>query len=136
VSDGDGVPDRVERLIADAPLSAHLATAVDDRPHVAPVWYVYEDGRLLVVTGGRKLENLRANPRVAVSIERADGPAVDWQVTLLGTARVVDDPDRRRSVADRLDATYRDGGATAADGGDGAGALVEIRIGSASASVY
>jgi hypothetical protein len=109
--DGDGVPDRVERPIADAPPSAHLATAVDDRPHVAPVRYVPEDGRLLVVTGGRELESPRA------------------------TARVVDDPDRRRSVADRPDATYRDDGATGA-GGDGTGALVEIRIGSASASVH
>lgn len=52
------------------------------------------------------------------------------------TARVVDDPDRRRSVADRPDATYRDDGATGTGGGDGACALVEIRIGSASASVH
>lgn len=63
------VPDEVESLITDATLSAHVATSVDDRPHVAPVWYLYDDGVVSFVTSGRKLRNLRQNPRVALSIE-------------------------------------------------------------------
>jgi len=88
------VPDAVEALIEGAPVSAHVATAVDDRPHVAPVWYGYRDGRVYFETGGRKLANLRENPRVALSIERAEGASVAWNVTLLGRATVVDDPTR------------------------------------------
>lgn len=130
---GMTVPDAVESLIADAPLSAHLATAVDDRPHVAPVWYDYHDGRLRLLTGGRKLENVERNPRVAVSIEKADGPAVEWNVTLLGTARVVEDPDRVREVSRRIDAKYR--GEDAGDG-EADGPMVEIEIGSATAQRY
>jgi len=84
----------VESLIADAPVSAHVATAVDDRPHVAPVWYGYRDDVLYFLTGGRKLENLRRNPRVAISIEDADRGDVNWNVTLLGRASVTEDPDR------------------------------------------
>jgi nitroimidazol reductase NimA-like FMN-containing flavoprotein (pyridoxamine 5'-phosphate oxidase superfamily) len=47
------VPQDIENLIAGAPLSAHLATTADDRPHVAPVWYGYRDGVLSVITGGK-----------------------------------------------------------------------------------
>lgn len=85
----------IETRIEGAPLSAHLATSVDDRPHVAPVWYGYRDGTIYTITGGRKFENVRRNPRVAVSIEGTDGRGgVEWGVTLLGRATVVADPDR------------------------------------------
>jgi PPOX class probable F420-dependent enzyme len=137
------IPERVESHIADAPLSAHLATSVDDRPHVAPVWYAYDDGSLWVTTGGRKLRNLRRNPRVAVSVESADRAGdVDWTATLLATARVVEDDERRAWVRDRIDEKYRDGEAddgesTETDGGEEtAGALVELRVASASLSTY
>jgi len=147
MSISDGVIDR----IADAPLSAHLATSVDDRPHVAPVWFVYEGGdayraasddaieddRLWILTGGKKLENVRRNPRVAVSIEQADESGVDWAVQLLGTAREFDDPDRIAAVEAAMDDIYRD--ETATDGGDappGEWALLGIRIGSATVQRY
>lgn len=158
------IPDHVADRIADAPLSAHLATSVDDRPHVAPVWYAYDDGSLWVTTGGRKFRNLRRNPRVAVSIESADRAGnVDWNATLLGTARVVEDDERESWLLDRMDEKYggsdEDGGAdeeTVTDGGtsgggavDGgaaergggddeepSGGLVELRIASATLSAY
>ncbi|MDL5360804.1 pyridoxamine 5'-phosphate oxidase family protein [Halalkalicoccus sp. NIPERK01] len=123
----------IESLIADVSISAHLATAVGDRPHVAPVWYDYHDGHLRVLTGGRKLENVRRNPRVAVSIERADGPAVEWSVTLLGTADVVEDPERVREVSRRINAKYR---GTDEAGDTSGGAMVDVTIGSASAQRY
>ena len=53
------VSEDVEQLITDATLSAHLATAAGNRPHVAPVWYGYRDGVLSVLTGGKKLANIR-----------------------------------------------------------------------------
>ena len=162
------IPDRVAEHIAGAPLSAHLATSVDDRPHVAPVWYVYDDGSLWVATGGKKLENVRRNPRVAVSIESADRTGnVDWNATLLATARVVEDAERESWVLDRLGETYRggdgaegghegeggddvdgdedsghdgsagDGGDLGSDGGEEPeGALMELRVASASLSTY
>jgi len=47
------VPAQVEELIPSLRLSAHVATSVDGRPHVAPVWYVYDDGVLpFVAIGG------------------------------------------------------------------------------------
>ncbi|KYH25395.1 pyridoxamine 5'-phosphate oxidase [Halalkalicoccus paucihalophilus] len=123
----------IESLIADASLSAHLATAVDGRPHVTPVWYDYHDGHLHVLTGGKKLGNVRRNSRVAVSIEQADGPDVEWSVSLLGTAEVVENPERVREVSRRINAKYR-GEDEAGD--TSGGAVVDIAIGSATAQRY
>jgi general stress protein 26 len=151
------VHDEVESLVADAPVSAHLATSVDDRPHVAPVWYGYRDGVLYFLTGGRKLENVRHNPRVALSIEDARGGDVAWNVTLLGRATVSDDPDRmdwaRGWIYDRYDGADDDespdvgdepGSEPRTDGGESTDedveevdyALVEVEVGSASWNVY
>jgi nitroimidazol reductase NimA-like FMN-containing flavoprotein (pyridoxamine 5'-phosphate oxidase superfamily) len=124
------VPAEVEELITGARLSAHVATAVDDRPHVAPVWYVYEDGVLSFVTSGRKLENLRRNPRVAVSIERAAEGSVEWSVTMLGTATVVESEARVNPVADRIFEKYD------SDEEYPFQPLVEVEIRTAGASIY
>lgn len=134
----------IEERIRDAPLSAHLATSVNDRPHVAPVWYGYRDGTMYVLTGGKKLENVRKNPRTAISIEKADGEGgVQWGVTLLGTITVVDDPariaDAREWIFDAYDQHETDGGEN--DGADQEGdrteyALLEIAIGSGTLQVY
>lgn len=156
-----GLPAEAESLIVDAPVSAHVATSVDDRPHVAPVWYGYRDGVLYCITGGKKLENLRRNPRVAVSIEEADGEDVAWNVTLLGRVTVSEDPDRidwaSEWIYDRYDdadgnedveadedadsdgergSGADDGSGNESDGPEGEYALVEIEIGSASYAVY
>lgn len=102
------VPADVESLVADAPVSAHFATSVDDRPHVAPVWYGYRDGVVYFVTGGKKLANARRNPNVALSIEAAHDGDVEWTVTLLGTATVVDDPDRIEWAEDWIYDAYEE----------------------------
>jgi len=101
-------------LIGDAKLMAHLATSVDDRPHVAPVWYAYDDGVLSVLTGGKKLANVRRNPRVAVSIERNDDGDAEWMVSLLGTAEIHTEPapinEAARTVFSKYLGAPEDGG--------------------------
>jgi nitroimidazol reductase NimA-like FMN-containing flavoprotein (pyridoxamine 5'-phosphate oxidase superfamily) len=131
------VSDEVAEHLRGAVLPANLATSVDDRPHVAPVWYVYEDGHLLLSTGGRKLANIETNPRVAAAIESTGGD--HWLVTLRGTATVVDDDERTRTVARRLFEKYTGDPAPAAytdADGDPEGSLVDVRIGSASLQTY
>lgn len=102
----DGVPSEVEALLTSDPVVAHLATAVDDRPHVAPVWYRYDDGVVEFTTTGKKLENVRENPRVALSIQRADGGRPEWLVTLRGTATVVEDEAENREATERINRKY------------------------------
>ncbi|WP_248905854.1 pyridoxamine 5'-phosphate oxidase family protein [Halocatena marina] len=89
----------VEELISNAKLMAHLATSVDDRPHVAPVWYAYDDGTLSLLTGGKKLANVQENPQVAVSIEKNTNGDAEWMATLLGTGTVQTDSTRINEAA-------------------------------------
>lgn len=80
---------------------------------------------------------------MSLSIERARNG--DWNVALLGRARVVTDPDRmpwgRGWLFDRYDGADEDGSATvgAGDSGEETASgytLVEVAVGSASASVF
>lgn len=125
------VPEEAADLLAGARQMAHLATCRDDRPHVAPVWFRYDDGVVEVVTSGRKLANLRENPRAALSVEESvDGDAT-WKVTLLGTATVVDDPDATRETTRRINRKYGvDDDAWAEN------TLVRIDVGSATYRTY
>lgn len=85
------VPREVERLIADEPLIAHLATAIEGQPHVAPVWYHYADEVIQITTAGKKVRNVRRNPSVAVSIQNDVDGHPEWMVFVEGRATVVTD---------------------------------------------
>jgi nitroimidazol reductase NimA-like FMN-containing flavoprotein (pyridoxamine 5'-phosphate oxidase superfamily) len=89
---------------------AHVATA-DSRggPHVVPVCLVVERGRLYFASGktGRKLENLRTNPQIAVS---ADDYTEAWKglrgVVVQGSAAVHARNPTFRRIRRRLYAKY------------------------------
>lgn len=85
------VSERVETLLTDARLTAALATSQGNDPHVAPVWYQYVDGVVELTTTGRKLADIRANPRVALSVQQVEDGIPEWAITLRGTATVVED---------------------------------------------
>ncbi len=128
----------LESTIAGKRAVAHLATAMDDRPHVAPVWYGFDDGTLRILTGGKKLENLRTNPSVAVSIQRDTDGIMDWMAAARGTASVIEDPAIVNDAAWEVYTKYlgadRDKWAPvheAALSDDPNVALVEVTIGSA-----
>ena len=125
------VPARVETLLTGDPVTAHLATCKDGRPHVAPVWFRYEDGVVELVTGGRKLADLSENPYVSLSVEKSDGGDPAWMVTLRGTATVVEDEAAFREANRRINRKY---GAEDESWEDNT--LVRIRVGSASHRVY
>ncbi|MFC4988791.1 pyridoxamine 5'-phosphate oxidase family protein [Saliphagus infecundisoli] len=125
------VPPEAERLLESRPLMAHLATSVEDRPHVAPVWYRYEDGTIDLSIGGRKLENVRANPRVALSVQHDEDGDARWMVSLRGTARVVEEREQAEAAIARINEKY---GASADSYGDNE--FVRVEIGSATYSTY
>lgn len=100
------IPAEVESLVSDEQLVAHLATCRDGRPHVAPVWYRYDDGDIEIMTTGQKLANLRANPRVALSIQHDESGHPEWLVVFRGRAHVVEDEDQSRAQNRRLNRKY------------------------------
>ena len=126
------VPPDVERLLTSEPLLAHLATCRGGKPHVAPLWYTYDDGVVEVVTTGRKLENLRENPYVSLSVEKSTGGDPEWMVTLRGRATVVEDEAAFRAANRRINRKY---GADE-DAWEFENTLVRIEVGSASYRTY
>jgi nitroimidazol reductase NimA-like FMN-containing flavoprotein (pyridoxamine 5'-phosphate oxidase superfamily) len=110
---------------------AHLATCSEGRPHVAPVWYDYADGVVEILTTGRKLANIRENPRVALSVQKDEGGQAEWIVSLLGTAEVVEDEGATRAAESRINPKY------GADSDAWTGnTLVRIAVGSVSSRTY
>ena len=127
----ESVPGEVERLLESEPLAAFLATSVEDKPHVAPLWYQYEDGVVELTTKGRKLANIRENPRVALSVQKAEAGIPEWMVTLLGTAEVVENEDEETRVRREINAKYG-----VEPDAFSENTLVRIDVGSASYTVY
>ncbi|MEA5386245.1 pyridoxamine 5'-phosphate oxidase family protein [Haloarculaceae archaeon H-GB11] len=89
----EDVPEEAVALLTSEPLVAHLGTCRDGRPHVAPLWYVLHDDAVEITTTGRKLANLEANDRVAMSVQKDVDGHPRWGVVLRGTASVVDGED-------------------------------------------
>ena len=127
----DSVPSEAEELLTGEPLMAHFATCADGDPHVAPVWYAYDDGVLAVLTTGRKLANVRTNPRVAASVEKSTDGRAEWMVTLRGTATVVEDAEATRAAAERINPKY---GASPDEYAENT--LVRVAVGSANYRTY
>jgi nitroimidazol reductase NimA-like FMN-containing flavoprotein (pyridoxamine 5'-phosphate oxidase superfamily) len=125
------VPARVAELVTTEPLTAHLATCRDGRPHVAPVWYLYDEGVVSIVTTGRKLADIRANPYVSLSIEKSERGLPEWTSTLRGTADVVDDREAFEQANGRINRKYGVNGDSWEEN-----TLVRIDIGSASFRTY
>jgi PPOX class probable F420-dependent enzyme len=127
----NSVPAAAEELLTSQPLMAHFATCTEGRPHVAPVWYHYGDGTVEVLTTGRKLANVRENPRVAISVQSDENGQAQWMVTLRGTATVVEDEEERRQAAARINPKY---GAEPDEYPENV--LVRVEVGSASYQTY
>jgi len=127
------VPSEAGRLLESEPVMAHLGTCVDGRPHVAPVWYRYDEAEEIVeiVTTGRKLANIRENPQVSLSIQKDEAGETEWMVTLLGTATVVEDDDQTESARERINEKYNAAAEAYAEN-----TLVRIEVGSASYQTY
>ncbi len=69
------------------PHVAHLVSIrADGRPHVAPVWYARDGGRVWVMTGSgtAKARNIANNPAVSLSIAAPGRPY--WYIVLEGEA--------------------------------------------------
>ncbi|ELZ95924.1 putative flavin-nucleotide-binding protein [Haloferax mucosum ATCC BAA-1512] len=128
-----GLSDEALELVTSEPLMAHLATCVDGRPHVAPVWFSYDAAAegIEVLTTGRKLSNIRENPRVALSVQKDIDGRAQWRVTMLGTATVVDDADKKREATRRINRRYG-----ADESAWPENELVRISVGTATVKTY
>ncbi|GAB3415888.1 PPOX class F420-dependent oxidoreductase [Flindersiella endophytica] len=98
------LPDNLVELLK-RPNPAVMATVrPDGTPISVATWYLWEDGRILLnLDAGRKrLDHLRANPRVSVTV--LDGDSWYRHVSVQGTVTLHADPDL--SVIDKIATHY------------------------------
>jgi PPOX class probable F420-dependent enzyme len=98
------------RRVLDGTSIAHLATVLPDgAPHSVPVWIGTEGDHVVVFTGphSRKADNLRRDPRVALSVAPADNP---FQPVVV-RGRVIEwlDGDPGWKIIDRISTKYTGG---------------------------
>lgn len=73
--------------------AARLGCSFEHRPYVVPIFYAYADGYAYAFTlPGRKLETMRANPRVALLVEEG-GEGRGWR-SVLAEGSFEELPDR------------------------------------------
>ena len=87
---------------------AHLAMSLEGEPYVCPMSFVVDGERILFRTmAGRKLDGIRANPRVCVEVSSFDDETGDWQSVIVhGTARFVDSDATTQKTIAQLFAKY------------------------------
>ena len=101
--------DEIDRRLGRA-RSATLGTVDEQgRPHLVPIVFAYEDGRLYTAVDLKpkstlrlkRLRNIEGNPNVAVLVDHYDDDwSRLWWVRLDGTARVVrSGPELRKGLA-------------------------------------
>ncbi len=81
-----------------------VATAMKDgSPHVTPIWYMYEQGKLIIntTTDRVKYRNIRRDPRVCFLVD--DGYPY---VVIFGRARIAEERDPKRDI-ETLAVRYR-----------------------------
>lgn len=102
-------PPEIDAYLA-GPHVAHFASIrPDGTPHISPVWYQWDDGKVTVVSGDAavKTRNVRCNPEVALSVATDEWP---YQYVILeGSATVRTDnlKDAVRAIFSRYEGAER-----------------------------
>ena len=73
--------------------------ASDGRPHVAPIWFIVEDGEILFNTGAGagKARAMQRDPRISLVADAEEPPYAFVKVD--GTVEIIEDPDELLRVA-------------------------------------
>ncbi len=85
-----------------------IAFIGDNKPHVTPIWYVYQNGKFYISTSSktRKVKNLKRNKNVAFSLDVGEAFADVKAVVGSGTAQIVTDPKLARDVDAKIKIKY------------------------------
>lgn len=102
----DVLPDEVKDRLTSGTHVAFLGTCHAGNPHVAPLWYNFYDGHLEIATTGRKLANIRENPRVSLAIQQDHDGHPEWGLVIQGTAQVIESEGVGRDILRRINRRY------------------------------
>ncbi|HYM16032.1 MAG TPA: PPOX class F420-dependent oxidoreductase [Dehalococcoidia bacterium] len=102
--------DRQLRFVQKPRIARLATTRPDGAPHIAPVWFRYEDGEFLVLTdrGSQKHCNVLADARAVLCIDDERPPY--HTVLVRGRARIEDEPGPAWRLALAVHYLGEDGG--------------------------
>ena len=80
--------------------------ASDGRPHVAPIWFIVEDGDMLFNTSAEagKSRAMQRDPRISLVVDIEEPPYAFVKVD--GTVEITEDPDELLRVATLIGGRY------------------------------
>ena len=88
--------DEVDEFLQGRRSMALCTLGPDGRIHAVAMWYGFLEGAVAFETKAKsqKVQNLRRNPTITCMVETGDSYEELRGVELVGTAEIVDDPDR------------------------------------------
>jgi nitroimidazol reductase NimA-like FMN-containing flavoprotein (pyridoxamine 5'-phosphate oxidase superfamily) len=100
--------ERCLRILEDGSVG-HLGVISEGEPYVAPISYVFVDGRVCFKTApGRRAEAIRSSPRVCLEVSTVDDSTGEWEsVVVWGDAREITDDLGAQAVISALISKYR-----------------------------
>ncbi len=102
-------PEEVQSFLSEGAKVLQVSTiGRDGFPHLAPMWFVMEHGRIVFrsFSKSQKIVNLRRDPRLTVLAESGDSYAELRGVMIKGEATLVDDPEYVLQIYGELAARY------------------------------
>jgi PPOX class probable F420-dependent enzyme len=110
-------PEEIEAFMAEQRTLQVATIGKDGFPHVAPMWFVVEDGKFVFrsFTKSQKIVNLRRNPKLTVLIETGEAYDELRGLMVKGTARLVDDRAEVLRLYGRVSMRYTMPGADGMD---------------------
>jgi len=87
-------PDEQQAFLARGHTLIVTTIGNDGWPHVAPMWYYVDEGRVAFrsFTKSQKIVNLIRNPKITVLLEEGNAYSELRGIMIKGTARLIDDP--------------------------------------------
>jgi uncharacterized protein len=107
----------MEAILEEAPV-CRVAMANGDEPYVVPLCFCYRDNAIWIHSAqeGKKIDMIQKNPRCCVEVDITGGPIPDqkpcsWEfryrsVICTGTARIVENPEKKRRALNCLMQRY------------------------------
>lgn len=101
-------PDEQQAFLAEGHTLIVTTVGKDGWPHVAPMWYFMDDGKVAFrsFTKSQKIVNLEHNPKITVLLEVGQTYEELRGIMIKGTARLITDPDQVLAMYGELSKRY------------------------------
>jgi nitroimidazol reductase NimA-like FMN-containing flavoprotein (pyridoxamine 5'-phosphate oxidase superfamily) len=98
----------LEEFLRNGRIIRIASVSKEGKPHIAPIWYVYRNGKFYVKTSSksRKVKNIKKNNAVAFSLDVGGGFSDIKAVAGSGLAKIVTNHPQAREIDDSITIKY------------------------------